>query len=67
MGAINYINAFSDEIFIQILEISNTNLKINIKTGNKSEDIILKKNNNLIDVGKNLNLIINFDLNQILL
>ncbi len=57
--AINSINRFSDEIFIQILEISNRKLKINVKVGDTNEVIILKKNNNLIDVGKNLNSIIN--------
>ena len=57
-SAINSINAFSDEVFIRILNTPNENLEIEVKVDNTNEHIVLKKNRNLIDVGKNLNTII---------
>ena len=58
-SAINSINTFSDEIFIKIVETPSENLEIEVKVDNTRENIVLKKNKNLIDVGKNLNTIIN--------
>ena len=58
-STINSINTFSDEIFIKIVETPSENLEIEVKVDNTKENIVLKKNKNLIDVGKNLNTIIN--------
>ena len=59
IAGIDSINTFSEDIFIQTVEVANGNLRIKIKTSEIEEELILVKNKNLIDVGRNLNLIIN--------
>tara|TARA_B100000029_G_scaffold119241_1_gene112475 strand:+ start:93121 stop:95982 length:2862 start_codon:yes stop_codon:yes gene_type:complete len=60
VASIDAVNTFSEDIFIQILESTKHNLKIKIKNAKVEEELILSKNKNLVDVGRNLNKIINF-------
>ena len=48
IAGIDSINTFSEDIFIQTVEVANGNLRIKIKTSEIEEELILVKNKNLI-------------------